>query len=177
MKDIHNHLLYGIDDGSENYKKSVKESVDDTFLKLFIPGDITFESVSNLIEQVNFDNENEIKVLDYYIDKFEKYYDVFEKENTLHPKHPDRLAVEAEHEKNRKSALIDKLKILKIDGWEEDWTADKLQKFLENAIDVMEEEQVGSKVTVTENDGVTSIEPNMNTSEAEKSESSGEDIK
>ena len=24
MKDIHNHILYGIDDGSENYKKSIE---------------------------------------------------------------------------------------------------------------------------------------------------------
>lgn len=125
-------------------------------------------AISNLIyhrfESTNSEKEF-ILFIQTILDKFDKYYDDFEQNNTLHPNHPERIRVEKEHDKKRKEIIIEKMKTLKINDYDSDWDVKTLQNHLNQKIDEMEKEQTtdSSKVIVSEDndDNTVSIEPNM----------------
>lgn len=55
--------------------KPVTESMEDALVKLYTPT-VTFESVMEIIETADFDDESEIKVAEFYINKFNELNDI-----------------------------------------------------------------------------------------------------
>lgn len=101
-----------------------------------------------------------ILLIQSVVDKFEKYRDYFIENNSMAPAHPERIAAEEAHKANRKAAVIKKLKELKVEGYDEDWDLDDLDKYLQDAIETMTKEQAPKKdVDVTDDEGVTNITP------------------
>lgn len=78
--------------------------------------------------------ENFILIITRMLDKFECFREYFEKYNTTQPKHPKRIAADEQHEKNRKLALINKMKELNIIGYDENASADELQKYFNDKL-------------------------------------------
>ena len=76
------------------------------------------------------------------VDKFMKYHDKFEKDNTTHPNHPIRIEIDNKKQKERRESLIAKMNELNITGYDENASADELQEYLNNSLDSMINSQI-----------------------------------
>ena len=119
---------------SDNYNK---------YDKIFV-NSVT-SAVSNLVYH-KFDStdteEYFIKVLCEIIDKFEKYADYFEENNPSYENHPVRKETEANHELKRKESIMKKLDSLKITDYDDSLSADELQAYYNEQVDIMTNKQI-----------------------------------
>jgi len=100
-----------------------------------------------------------------YLDHFASRYDEFDKKNSTHPNHPIRIKADHQYEETRKQVLIQKMKDLHITGYEENWNANELQKFLNTQLEKLAE-------TKKKDDEARAEESNTESKEDESSDES-----
>ena len=132
---------------------------------------ITSAMAKLIYHKFNKDDECEeklISVIKKILDYFEDYRDEFHENNTTRPGHPVRVEADNRHELNRKTMLVQKMEELGITGYDNDWSADQLQKFFNDETDKIIESQRlknygdGEHTKIDKNeDGSLSIEPSI----------------
>ena len=101
-------------------------------------------------------------------DLFIEYKDYFNENNTTNPNHPLRIEAEKRHEVRRRETLLKGMKDFKIEGYDPNWSNDKLQEYFNEKIEEMTKEQIKPhNVEVTQNDGVVNVAPKMETTTEE----------
>lgn len=78
-------------------------------------------------------------------DQFKDYYDYFLKNNTTSPNHSVRKEYSLKYEATRKKKLIEKMKEMRIDGYDENMTANELQSYMNDKIDEMVNQKLNEK--------------------------------
>lgn len=77
-------------------------------------------------------------------DFFMEYLNIFMERNQTRPGHPLRIQAAEKREAERKTMLINQLKSMNIEGYDESWTADELQRFFndqyENLVKTQQDE-------------------------------------
>lgn len=129
------------------------------------------EAIANLIYHKNVNNEEEaylISIIKKVDDLFIEYKDYFNENNTTNPNHPLRIEAEKRHEVRRRETLLKGMKDFKIEGYDPNWSNDKLQEYFNEKIEEMTKEQIKPhNVEVTQNDGVVNVAPKMETTTEE----------
>ena len=107
-----------------------------------------------------------IEIIKKVDDYFRPHYDYFYENNTTRPGHPIREEASLKREMERKSAIIEKCKQLGIEGYDENMSANDLQKFFNEKIEEVikaqekEDKEKGKETVTKENeDGTVEIEP------------------
>lgn len=104
--------------------------------------------MANLIYHKFNGVDNEVAFMDIIKktdDQFKDYYEYFLKNNTTAPDHPVRKEYSLKYEATRKKKLIEKMKEMKIDGYNESMTANELQAFMNDKIDAMVNQKLNKK--------------------------------
>ena len=129
------------------------------------------EAIANLIYHKNVNNEEEaylLSIIKKVDDLFIEYKDYFNENNTTNPNHPLRIEAEKRHEVRRRETLLKGMKDFKIEGYDPNWSNDKLQEYFNEKIEEMTKEQIKPhNVEVTQNDGVVNVAPKMETTTEE----------
>ena len=125
------------------------------------------EAIANLIYHKNVNNEEEaylISIIKKVDDLFIEYKDYFNENNTTNPNHPLRIEAEKRHEVRRRETLLKTMKDFKIEGYDPNWSNDKLQEYFNEKIEEMTKEQIkanGDNTEVKEEDGVVTVTPKL----------------
>ena len=105
-------------------------------------------SLANLVYHKfnSISNEDDFKnIIQKVVDKFMKYHDKFESDNSTHPTHPVRIEIDNKKQQERRKALIAKMEELKITGYDENASADELQEYLNTELEKMINNQIEAK--------------------------------
>lgn len=105
-------------------------------------------SLANLVYHKfnSISNEDDFKnIIQKVVDKFMKYHDKFESDNSTHPTHPVRIEIDNKKQQERRKALIAKMEELKITGYNENASADELQEYLNTELEKMINNQIEAK--------------------------------
>ena len=108
-------------------------------------------SLANLVYHKfnSISNEDDFKnIIQKVVDKFMKYHDKFESDNSTHPTHPVRVEIDNKKQQERRKALIAKMEELKITGYDENASADELQEYLNTELEKMINNQIEAKKEV-----------------------------
>ena len=121
-------------------------------------------TMANLIYHRFASTESErhfIHIVEEFDEKFMDDYDYFMDNNTTRPGHPVRERASKKYESDRKQRLISKMNELGIEGFDSVWSADELQKYLNDELEkINQKERESKQVSVTEHeDGTLEIAP------------------
>ena len=124
-------------------------------------------TMANLIYHKFPSTENEryfIHIIEKFDEKFRDSYDYFMDNNTTRPDHPIRIQASKKYEEDRKVHLIRKMDELGITGYENDWSANDLQKYMNDELEKINEKERESRKSnvVQHEDGHVEISPDMN---------------
>lgn len=134
-----------------NREKMYVQALTTTMAKLIYHKFASTDTENTFLEVVK-------KVLDYFKDDV----DVFKEKNTTHPTHPTRIAADQKYEADRKAALLEKIKQMGMEGYDENWTAKQLHQFFNEKMEEMvkNDSNTSENVEVTEEaDGSVTIAP------------------